>query len=314
MPDTQSPIQTISTSQQNRSDILDSENRYVSVKINQQFMLMNFERELKITPVQILKDNRCPELSVCIMAGSVQLKVQVIDPISGKTMEYELESGKEIVWPYAEKLSLWDVSPTRSEHRDIKPEEYVFHFRNTSIKPVPNPLPVEKMSFRKYLDDNLGKTVVLTGHLTSQNNESQITLQHNNEGRAEIATVYLQTESVLTKFMNENVVVYGTLTEEKRSVNTPPELRDTYSITNLSVGLYDDQQLVKNIAERKIEEKFKNLKRGKEKLYMINIIPVRNQEFIWSVLYDAPTSTDSQIQMLIDIRTGQIIDYQDEWA
>jgi hypothetical protein len=80
---------------------------------------------VKITPLEILEDSRCPEDVVCIQAGTVRLKASVT--IDGVTEQKELQLGAgQTVGAY--QVTLLGVLPRTFQTVFIQAEEYRFEF------------------------------------------------------------------------------------------------------------------------------------------------------------------------------------------
>jgi hypothetical protein len=76
---------------------------------------------LRVRPLQVLEDSRCPEDVVCVWAGRVRLSVA----ISG-VGEREINSGEPVATPRG-AFVLAEVAPPR--RRDGPPPAYRFGFR-----------------------------------------------------------------------------------------------------------------------------------------------------------------------------------------
>ncbi len=75
------------------------------------------------------------------------------------------------------------------------------------------------------------------------------------------------------------------------------------------------QQKALYFAERKVMEKYPNMEEHGQKFELIEAVPIKGKEGKWYIKYDLPpTVTDAAVVMIVDINTGEITDYQDDWA
>lgn len=80
---------------------------------------------VRITPLEILEDSRCPEDVVCIQAGTVRLKASVT--VDGVTEEKELKLGEgQTVGAY--QVTMIGVLPQTFSTVFIQAEQYRFDF------------------------------------------------------------------------------------------------------------------------------------------------------------------------------------------
>ncbi len=77
---------------------------------------------------------------------------------------------------------------------------------------------------------------------------------------------------------------------------------------------FQNQQKAIRIAEKKVLEKYPNFKRSNHTLLLIKVDPVKGRPGKWFVRYDMDESVDASVEMIVDINTGEITDYQDSWA
>lgn len=80
---------------------------------------------VKITPLKILEDSRCPVDVQCIQAGTVRLQAQVVDGMGTSTVTFIL--GKPITLE-ASAVVLIDVQPTKHSQVTLQPSDYTFTF------------------------------------------------------------------------------------------------------------------------------------------------------------------------------------------
>lgn len=80
---------------------------------------------VKIYPLEVLEDSRCPEDVQCIQAGTVRLKAKVESGLGTSTVTLTLG---EPITTEAEEITLIKVAPTSNSKKVIKPEEYLFTF------------------------------------------------------------------------------------------------------------------------------------------------------------------------------------------
>lgn len=80
---------------------------------------------IRVTPLAVVEDSRCPKGVQCVWAGRVRIGVRVD---FARTEARELELGKSI--PVADgTLELVEVLPEAVAGRKILPEDYRFGFR-----------------------------------------------------------------------------------------------------------------------------------------------------------------------------------------
>lgn len=81
--------------------------------------------DVKITPVEILEDSRCPSDVQCIQAGTVRLRATLTSGLGVADQVFEL--GKPITTE-AEEITLMSVYPEAISTKQIEKTEYVFSF------------------------------------------------------------------------------------------------------------------------------------------------------------------------------------------
>jgi len=81
---------------------------------------------LRVTPVKVLEDSRCPMEARCIWTGRVRLEVRVSH--AGHSGIHELATDKPLAVAGG-SLELAGVMPPRSTQRRISPRDYRFTFR-----------------------------------------------------------------------------------------------------------------------------------------------------------------------------------------
>lgn len=80
---------------------------------------------LKVTPLAVVEDSRCPSDNMCIWAGRVVLRVAVEGPGVRRTLM--LEGHKPYPLPGG-TLALIHVEPAKSRGKPMKPAAYRFGF------------------------------------------------------------------------------------------------------------------------------------------------------------------------------------------
>ena len=86
---------------------------------------------LRVTPLEVLADFRCPEMALCVHPGAFTLTVRIGDPVKGKVYRLERSHPLRIHGQY---LTLVDVTPGRNPSETIAPEDYRFKFRYSVLK------------------------------------------------------------------------------------------------------------------------------------------------------------------------------------
>jgi hypothetical protein len=81
---------------------------------------------IKLTPIEVVQDSRCPKDVQCVWAGTVQIKVSLAS--GSGTASQTLELGKPFTTE-AEEITLTEVEPTRASTDPISAKDYLFHFQ-----------------------------------------------------------------------------------------------------------------------------------------------------------------------------------------
>ena len=84
---------------------------------------------LRVTPLRLLEDSRCPRGVQCVWAGQVRISVSVRDRSGVDTSELTLG---QPVNDARRELELIEVSPERLADRQIRLPDYRFTFRTIS--------------------------------------------------------------------------------------------------------------------------------------------------------------------------------------
>lgn len=80
---------------------------------------------VRITPLEVMGDSRCPVDVQCIWAGTVKVRARLVSGLGEAMQEFEL--GKPITTE-AETITLSEVLPVPKAGVKIKDSEYVFTF------------------------------------------------------------------------------------------------------------------------------------------------------------------------------------------
>jgi hypothetical protein len=82
---------------------------------------------LRLRPLELLEDSRCPARVQCVWAGQVRVLVAVGSPTGGEISRHELTLGKpEIV--YGGALTLVNVEPPKGTIPSMERDAYRFTF------------------------------------------------------------------------------------------------------------------------------------------------------------------------------------------
>ena len=81
---------------------------------------------LRVTPLRVLEDSRCPMEARCVWAGQVRLQVRVVH--AGHRAVHEVVSNKPLALAGG-NLELAGVMPPTSALRKIAPRDYRFTLR-----------------------------------------------------------------------------------------------------------------------------------------------------------------------------------------
>lgn len=94
----------------------------LSVKINETSGALG----VKITPLEVIEDSRCPKDVVCIWAGTVKVRVMLSSGSGEAEQIFELD---QEITTEVERITLTDVRPAAVSTEDIKDNQYEFEFR-----------------------------------------------------------------------------------------------------------------------------------------------------------------------------------------
>lgn len=83
---------------------------------------------VKIIPLSVVQDSRCPIDVQCVWAGTVTIKVLIESGLGASTQELSIG---ETITTESETITLTSVSPTPNSTRAITSEQYVFTFTVT---------------------------------------------------------------------------------------------------------------------------------------------------------------------------------------
>ncbi|MBC7836206.1 hypothetical protein H7X87_00295 [Acetobacteraceae bacterium] len=84
--------------------------------------------DIKITPLEVLEDSRCPIDVQCIQAGTVRLRAQMVDGMGTGTEIFTL--GQTITGEVA-SITLLEVKPARESGSPVTNSQYQFVFEVT---------------------------------------------------------------------------------------------------------------------------------------------------------------------------------------
>lgn len=84
--------------------------------------------EVKVVPLAVVEDSRCPIDAICIQAGTVRVRAQVM---SGTSSSVEVFALNEPVSVQGKTVTLVAVTPSAMASREIPLSEYVFTFTVT---------------------------------------------------------------------------------------------------------------------------------------------------------------------------------------
>jgi hypothetical protein len=80
---------------------------------------------VRITPLAVIEDSRCPVDVMCIQAGTVRVRARLVSGLGEATQEFKL--GQSITTE-AERITLTEVFPQRMAGTSVRDSEYVFQF------------------------------------------------------------------------------------------------------------------------------------------------------------------------------------------
>jgi hypothetical protein len=82
---------------------------------------------LRLRPLEVLEDSRCPARVQCVWAGQVRLLVAVGSPGGGEISRHELTQGKPLI-VHGGALTLVNVEPPKGTMGSMEREAYRFTF------------------------------------------------------------------------------------------------------------------------------------------------------------------------------------------
>jgi hypothetical protein len=82
--------------------------------------------DVKITPLQVLEDSRCPHDVQCIQAGTVRVRVQLTSGLGTSMQTFTLN---QPITTEAETITLVSVDPQKESTVTITPKDYRFVFK-----------------------------------------------------------------------------------------------------------------------------------------------------------------------------------------
>ena len=85
--------------------------------------------EVKVTPVKLLEDSRCPEGVQCVWAG--QVRISAIVTWKTRVQNVEMTQGKPVAIANG-MLELVEVMPRKQANVTLYPDDYRFGFRYTA--------------------------------------------------------------------------------------------------------------------------------------------------------------------------------------
>lgn len=80
---------------------------------------------IRITPLEMLEDSRCPSDVQCIQAGTVRVRVKLESGLGIATQEFELN---KVITTEVENITLTRVEPQTIAGKKVLDGEYVFYF------------------------------------------------------------------------------------------------------------------------------------------------------------------------------------------
>lgn len=94
----------------------------VTAKINQEVNALG----VKILPLQVLEDSRCPSDVQCIQAGTVRVRTLISSGLGESRMDFRLLG--DPITTEAESIKLIEVNPGTISTKEIKTSDYVFKY------------------------------------------------------------------------------------------------------------------------------------------------------------------------------------------
>lgn len=82
---------------------------------------------LRLRPLEVIEDSRCPARVQCVWAGQVRLLVAVGSPAGGEISRHELTQGKPLIL-HGGALTLVNVDPPKGTMGSMEREAYRFTF------------------------------------------------------------------------------------------------------------------------------------------------------------------------------------------
>lgn len=105
----------------------------ITARIGQEVHIL----DVRITPLKVLEDSRCPIDVQCIQAGTVRLQAKLVSGLGTAQQEFKLG---QVVTTEAEEVMLTDVQPAPKAGVKIADADYVFTFtvakRTNTIAPL----------------------------------------------------------------------------------------------------------------------------------------------------------------------------------
>ncbi len=80
---------------------------------------------LKVRPIQIVEDSRCPKDVVCVWAGRIVVRIEVIGDFWRKTMDLELGKPQQVA---DGAVTLVAIHPPKKAGAELDPRAYRFTF------------------------------------------------------------------------------------------------------------------------------------------------------------------------------------------
>jgi len=82
---------------------------------------------LRLRPLEVLEDSRCPARVQCVWAGQVRIRVAVGSPTGGEISRHELTQGKPLI-VHGGALTLVSVEPPKGTMGSMERDAYRFTF------------------------------------------------------------------------------------------------------------------------------------------------------------------------------------------
>lgn len=84
--------------------------------------------DVKVTPLEVIEDSRCPQDVQCIQAGTVKVRTQLVSGLGTATEVFTLNTP---ITTEAETITLVSVQPVKESKKTIGLNDYVFTFKVT---------------------------------------------------------------------------------------------------------------------------------------------------------------------------------------